>query len=76
MMLDVIIFLGGLVLGFAICSERAQNKEQKTFEQVDEEVRKELSRLHNLTDSLKNDVTYLRKKLAAAHDQIRELKNK
>ena len=70
MLLELIIFAGGLVVGFAISSERMQLKEQKTFEQVDEEVRKELTRLQNLTNSLKADVVYLRKKLAAAQDQL------
>lgn len=72
MLLEIIIFSGGVVLGFAVCSERMQSKEQKTFEQVDKEVRKELTRLQNLTNSLKDDVAYLRKKLAAAQAQLND----
>lgn len=63
-MIDFVFLIIGFVLGMMYRSERNQIADRKTFEQVDEEVRKELHLLRNLTKSLKEDVSYLRNKLS------------
>jgi hypothetical protein len=58
-----IVFLCVLALciGFVIGKE-TNNKESKTLEQVDAELRKELAIAKNLNESLMQDIRYLRSK--------------
>lgn len=64
MMADFIYLGLGLVFGALIMLNHKSFKERKTYEQVDEHVRSELSTYRNLCDSLKEDVAYLKQQLA------------
>jgi hypothetical protein len=46
----------------AIKQERLHSQYQKTYEQVDEQVRKDLAYYRNLSESLKQDLHYLKTK--------------
>ena len=48
----------------AIRQERALSEYNKTYNQLDEQLRKDLAYYQNLSDSLKQDVKHLRFKLA------------
>ena len=67
MLNDIILLAVVFVLGYAIGknsrNEQAEQKEQKTIEQVDYAIRKELEIAKNLNGSLRQDVEYLRNKL-------------
>ena len=64
-----LIFLGlGLMIGMHIRNSYAEQKERKTFDQVDEQVRNELSIAKNLNKSLLDDVRFLREKLQRLKD--------
>jgi hypothetical protein len=54
--------VGGVVIGMAIKQERLHSQYQKTYEQVDEQVRKDLVYYKNLSESLKQDLHYLKTK--------------
>ena len=54
--------VGGVVIGMAIKQERLHDQYQKTYEQVDEQVRKDLAYYRNLSESLKQDLQYLKTK--------------
>jgi len=54
--------VGGVVIGMAIKQERLHSQYQKTYEQVDEQVRKDLAYYRNLSESLKQDLHYLKTK--------------
>jgi hypothetical protein len=54
--------VGGVVIGMAIKQERLHDQYQKTYEQVDEQVRKDLVYYKNLSESLKQDLHYLKTK--------------
>lgn len=66
---EFIFFFLGAAVGASWMLNRAGNKELETFEQMDERLRKELALHKNLTNSLKADVAYLRKKLYAYEQQ-------
>jgi len=53
----------GLAVGYNLRNERALKSEQKTFEMVDQEVRKQLAIAENLNDSLRVDVRFLKEKI-------------
>jgi hypothetical protein len=54
--------VGGIVIGMTIKQERLHDQYQKTYEQVDQQVRKDLVYYKNLTESLKQDLHYLKTK--------------
>lgn len=58
-----VFFCIGMLVGYNLRNARAEEKEHLTFEQVDEQVRKDLARHKNLNKSLQDDVTFLREKL-------------
>lgn len=64
MIIDLICLLAGIVIGMAIRQERALSEYNKTYNQLDEQLRKDLAYYQNLSDSLKQDVKHLRFKLA------------
>jgi hypothetical protein len=64
MIIDLICFIAGVVIGMAIKQERALSEYNKTYDQLDEQLRKDLAYYRNLSDSLKQDVKHLRFKLA------------
>ena len=54
--------VGGIVIGMAVKQERLHNQYQKTYEEVDQQVRKDLVFYKNLSESLKQDLHYLKTK--------------
>jgi hypothetical protein len=54
--------VGGVVIGMAIKQERLHDQYQKTYEQVDQQIRKDLVYYRNLSESLKQDLHYLKTK--------------
>lgn len=59
-----LLFLGtGVVIGMNLRNASAEAKENKTLQQVDEQVRNELAVAKNLNKSLLDDVRFLREKL-------------
>jgi hypothetical protein len=53
---DLALLIGGVIIGMAIKQERLRSQYQKTYEQVDEQVRKDLAYYRNLSESLKQDL--------------------
>ena len=62
-MIEFIFFTFGLVIGYNIRNARAEQKENRLLEQVDEQVRNDLAIAKNLNQSLMGDVRFLREKL-------------
>ena len=60
-------FVVGCILGLLIGFNMRDDKDAKTFEQLDEEVRKEYIRLKNLNESLLEDVKYWRNRYNTLH---------
>jgi len=54
--------VGGIVIGMAIKQERLHSQYQKTYEEVDQQVRKDLLYYKNLSESLKQDLHHLKTK--------------
>ena len=52
--------VGGVVIGMTIKQERLSNQYQKTYEEVDQQVRKDLLYYKNLSESLKQDLHELK----------------
>jgi exoribonuclease R len=48
--------VGGVVIGMTIKQERLSSQYQKTYQEVDEQIRKDLVYYKNLTESLKQDL--------------------
>jgi hypothetical protein len=59
---ELTCLVGGIVIGMAVKQERLHNQYQKTYEEVDEQVRKDLVYYKNLSESLKQDLHYLKTK--------------
>jgi hypothetical protein len=53
---ELTCLVGGIVIGMAIKQERLNSQYQKTYEEVDEQVRKDLAYYKNLSESLKQDL--------------------
>lgn len=68
-MIEVVLLLAaGFTFGVIFVHERQQHREEKTLDQVDAEVRRQLQYYKNLSESLKADVIYLRKKVEGPQD--------
>lgn len=63
-MLEFCFLIGGILIGMAFKQERILREYNKTYEQVDEQVRKDLAYYKNLSDSLKDDLRHLKFKLS------------
>lgn len=63
MMLLVIVGALGIIVGMNIKQERLTDQYDKTLEQVDAKLRKDLQYYKNLSESLTQDVRFLREKL-------------
>ena len=50
--------IGGIVIGVAIKQERLIDQYQKNYDQIDEQVRKDLAYYKNLSESLKQDLIW------------------
>ncbi len=63
MLAGAIYFGLGIFFGITIAYNRKDYRQQKTFEQVDAEVRGDLERYRNLSESLKEDVLFLKNRI-------------
>ena len=61
----------GIIAGMGIANQIGFYKQQKTLEQLDQEMRTELIRAKNLNESLLQDVNYWRNKF----NTLRNIKN-
>jgi hypothetical protein len=61
-----VIFGIGVLIGINLRNHYAEEKEKRTFAQVDEEVRNRLSVAEELNRSLLSDLAYAKKKLLAS----------
>ena len=61
--INLVFFVLGLVIGMNLRNSYAEGKERRTIEQVDADIRNELNVAKNLNKSLLDDVRFLRKKL-------------
>ena len=59
----LVFLLLGIVIGRGMRNQYAEDKEARTFNQIDESVRNELNVTKNLNKSLLEDVRFLREKL-------------
>lgn len=60
----------GLGVGYNLRNERALNAERKTFEMVDQAIRKRLEISENLNGSLRDDIKFLRQKIERLNQEI------
>ena len=68
MIADFIYLSLGVFFGYILCLNHKSDRERKTFEQIDEEVRNELQLNKNLVDSLKQDLAYNKRLLQACRE--------
>ena len=61
-MIEIICLIGGIVIGMTIKQEDLHRRYQKTYDQVDEQVRKDLAFYKNLSESLKQDLHWEKNK--------------
>lgn len=71
MLVESLCIAGGFALGIVVALERVQACENRTKEQIDADVRKELEFYKNSCNSLTEDVSYLRKKVAALKGEVK-----
>lgn len=62
-MIEILLLLLGLVIGYNIRHERQARAENLVLEQVDARLRRELEVARNLNDSLQKDVAELKARL-------------
>ena len=67
-LLNFIFLSFGILIGINLRNTYAQNKERKTFNEVDEQVRNELAVAKNLNKCLLDDIRFLREKLQRLKD--------
>jgi len=64
-MLASIVYFGiGILFGVVLAYNRKDFRQQQTFEQIDQEVRDNLERYKNLSESLKDDVKFLKTRMS------------
>ena len=64
------IFLGiGILIGFNLRNAYAEDKEKRTLEDIDQEIRARLKVAEELNHSLLEDLAYAKKKLAVSKGQ-------
>ena len=59
----------GFGFGIIVMLNNKEYREQKTYEQLDEELRKELALNKNLVESLKKDLSWAKKKIQALNER-------
>ena len=62
-MIEIALIVAGLIIGMTIKQEHLQNRYNKTYEQLDREIRDQLNYYRNLSDSLREDIKALRLKI-------------
>jgi hypothetical protein len=60
---ELLFLVIGFCIGVAFMLNRKEYLEQKTYEELDEELRKDLNYHRNLSDSLKRDLSYTKQQL-------------
>ena len=60
---EFVFLIIGFTIGVAYMLNRKEYLEQKTYEQLDKELRKDLNYYKNLSDSLKRDLSYTKQQL-------------
>lgn len=60
---EIVWFFIGLSFGVIITLNRQRDKEVRSYEQLDEELRKDLALNKNLVDSLKKDLAFYKDRL-------------
>jgi len=68
-MLEFIFFIAGIFIGFTMRDQRAIDRYNKTFDQIDQQVKKDLELYRNLSESYKQDCERL-------NLEIKKLKSK
>ncbi|NNM80014.1 MAG: hypothetical protein HKM01_06130 [Gallionella sp.] len=65
-MFEGIIYFGvGVFFGLTVAYNHKDYRQEKTFEQVDEKVRNDLERYRNLSESLKEDIKFLKSRVSS-----------
>ena len=60
---EIVFLIIGFCVGVAFMLNRKEYLEQKTYDQLDSELRKDLYFYKNLSDSLKRDLSYTKQQL-------------
>ena len=60
---EIVFLIIGFCVGVAFMLNRKEYLEQKTYDQLDSELRKDLNYYKNLSDSLKRDLSYTKQQL-------------
>ena len=68
-MLELIFFIAGILVGVTMRTQRLADQYHKTFDQVDQQVKKDLELYRNLSESYKQDCERLKL-------EIKKLNNK
>jgi hypothetical protein len=55
MILTVVFFIMGIFIGVTICDQKYADKYNKTFDQIDSQIKKDLELYKNLSQSYKQD---------------------
>ena len=63
-MIDFAWFFVGLFFGILVGLNMGENRNRKTFEQIDQEIRDNLVKTTNLNESLMDDIKFLRNRIA------------
>ena len=61
---ELLFLVIGFCIGVAFMLNRKEYLEQKTYDELDEEMRKDLAYYRNLSDSLKRDLSYTKQQLS------------
>ena len=68
--MNEIIYLSiGLIFGCVIMLNRKEYREQKTYEQLDEQLRKDLTTYKNLSESLAADLRWAKQRIEALKEK-------
>ena len=60
---EIVFLVIGFTVGVAFMLNHKEYREQKTYEELDSELRKDLNYYKNLSDSLKRDLSYTKQQL-------------
>jgi len=63
-MIEIVFLCLGVFIGIAIKDEVSRSKYNKTYAEVDLEIKKDLELYRNLSESLKQDIVYYKRKIA------------
>lgn len=69
-MTELIWLVLGFGFGIIVMLNNKEYRQQKTYEQLDEALRKELALNKNLVESLKKDLAWVKQKNATLKDQL------